>query len=236
MVIGVIVGGLLGLGISSIQKPEYEAISIFSFSIDYSRTGLLTDIEEDQAMEIVGDLIKSTDVMKQVEIKAASQGLVIDGYEIQKNFIAERKFDQWNLKVRNGTAETAAQLVNLWSEEVKSALEKAHQASWKADALHRYILSLESCYQQSTSGLAGQPLCQASNRMELLEEMEKSGKDLQNWQNDAKGIFPGLNFLWAQHADVPDKPIQHSRGSLILAGCLAGLLSAFLIAEFTYKI
>jgi hypothetical protein len=44
--------------------------------------------------------------------------------------------------------------------------------------------------------------------MELLEEMEKSGKDLQNWQNDAKGIFPGLNFLWAQQADVPDKPIH----------------------------
>ncbi len=41
LVIGVILGGLAGLGVSSILPPEYETTSVFSFSIDYSRNRVI---------------------------------------------------------------------------------------------------------------------------------------------------------------------------------------------------
>ncbi len=113
---------------------------------------------------------------------------------------------------------------------------KCPAGSWKADTLHRYILSLESCFQQSTSVLPAQPLCLASNRLELQAEMQKSGEDLVRWQEESRGIFPGLNFTWVQEAPVPDSPVQHSHGGLVLAGCLTGILAALIISLFIYKI
>jgi hypothetical protein len=236
IVIGVILGGLFGLAVSSKLSAEYETKSVFSFSIDYARTGLLTDIEEDQAMEIAGDLINSTQVFQATQTRADAMGLKITSEEFRSRLTAERRFDQWLLKVRWNNPETAARLANLWSETTLEAMQSAQQAAWKADSLHRYILSLESCFQQSTSGLPAQPLCQASNRSELQTEMQKSGVDLQRWQNDSKGIFPGLNYTWAQEASVPDAPIQHSQGSLIFAGCLIGLMASAIISLFVLKI
>ncbi len=236
LVIGVILGGLAGLGVSSILPPEYETTSVFSFSIDYSRTGLLTDVEEDQAMEIAGDLINSTDVLKRTLTRAKELGLTVEPGDFKTIFVAERRFGQWLLKVRWNDPETAARLANLWSEASHTALQNARQASWKADTLHRYILSLESCFQQSTSVLPAQPLCLASNRLELQAEMQKSGEDLVRWQEESRGIFPGLNFTWVQEAPVPDSPVQHSHGGLVLAGCLTGILAALIISLFIYKI
>jgi uncharacterized protein involved in exopolysaccharide biosynthesis len=232
LVIGVILGGLIGLAISSILQPQYEAVSLFTFSFDFARTGLLTDIEEDQAMEVAGDLINSTPVFQSVLSNAEESGIKIVPDDIRTRFVAERRFDQWLLKVRWNNPEIAAQLANLWSETSRDALMSAQQAAIKTNSLHRYILSLESCFQQSTSGLPAQPLCQAANRLELQAEMQKTGEDMQLWQNQAKGIFPGLNFSWAQEASIPKNPIQHERGSLVLAGCLTGLIAASIISLF----
>ncbi len=235
LVIGVILGGLIGLVISSWLKPSYESTAVFSFSIDYSRTGLLTDVEEDQAMEIAGDVINSSDVREIVAERANELDITVTSDQLQSDFIAERRFDQWLLKVRREEPSEAANLANIWGEASRTVLQNAQLAAWKADAIHRYILSLESCYQQSTSGLPAQPLCQASNSMQLQDEMERSGYDLAHWQELSRGLFPGLNFLWAQEAQAVDKPLQHSRGSLILSGCLAGFLAAAILSLFVFK-
>ena len=156
--------------------------------------------------------------------------------QIKSGSTAERRFNTWLLKVRWNNPEISARLSNLWSEATLSEFQKARQAALKADGLQRYILSLESCVQQSTSGLAGQPLCQSSNRLDLQTEMEKTGADLQRWQDESKGLFPGLNFTLAQQASIPTAPIQQSRGSLVLAGGLAGLIAAAILSLFFNKI
>jgi hypothetical protein len=232
----VIAGGLAGLVGSYFLSPQFEAASVFSFSIDYARTGLLTDIEEDQAMEVAGDLINSSSVVKTVTQRANELGISVTDEQIKAGFAAERRFDTWLLKVRWNNPESAARLSNLWGEETLTELQKARQAALKADGLQRYILSLESCFQQSTSGLAAQPLCQSSNRLDLQAEMEKTGVDLQRWQDESKGLFPGLNFTLAQQASIPTAPIQQSRGSLVLAGGMAGLIVSAILSLFFHKI
>ena len=236
LVIGAILGGVVGLGVSSFLRPDYEATAVYSFSFDYARTGLMTDIEEDQAMEMAGDIIKSTDVHKIVTVRAGELGIDISDEDIRIDLVAERRFSQWLLKVRRSDPNEAALLANIWGEAARTALQNAQEASWRADALHRYILSLESCFQRSTSIFPAQPLCQASNRMQLQEEFEKAGEDLANWQMMASGYFPGLNFSWTQEAQQPRSPVQFSKGSLGLGGCAAGFLISALLSLFLFKI
>jgi len=236
LVIGTILGGLMGQAATSVLKPVYETAAVFTFTIDYSRTGLLTDIEEDQAMEIAGDLIKSTDVFNDVISQASGMGIKLDEQLIRENFTAERRFSQWLLKVRADDPKIAANLSNLWSMVALEEFQKATRAAIQADGLHRYLLSLESCFQQSTAGMAAQPLCQASNRHKLQTEIQNSSADLLNWQTGSRGIFIGLNYSIAKEAETPDSPSQHSRASLVLAGGLIGLLVATLFMLFSRKI
>ncbi len=236
LVTGIIVGGLLGWFATSFIKPVYESTAIFSFVIDFARTGLLTDIEEDQALEIAGDLIKSTQVSRLIQKQASAHGIDIDDVYVQENFTAERRFNQWLLKVHSDDPHKATELANLWSQVSLAEFQKASMAAIKADGLNRYILSLETCYQQSTSGLAGQPLCRASDRNQLQAEIEKTGTDLQYWLQESRGIFAGLNFSLVQEAASPESPSQHSRGALVLAGALTGMLAVSLYLLFTYKI
>lgn len=236
LALGAILGGAIGLGISSILKPDYEAVAVYSFSFDYARTGLMTDIEEDQAMELAGDIVQSTIVYDAVAERAKELRISLSKDEIRDDFSAERRFSQWLLKVRRPDPGEAALLANMWGEAVRTSLYNAQQASWKADALHRYILTLESCFAQSTSGLPAQPLCQAANRLALQDEISKSGEDLARWTEMSLGFFPGLSFTWAQEAQTPVTPVQFSRGSVVFSSCMAGLLLSALVSLFIFKI
>jgi hypothetical protein len=236
LVICTFLGGITGFAVTAIIKPVYETMAVFTFTIDYSRTGLLTDIEEDQAMEVAGDLIKSTGVLTEVIKQASASGIDLDHTRVQKNFAAERRFGQWLLKVRADDPATAASLANLWSRVTFTEFQKASLAAVKADGLQRYILSLESCYQQSTSGMAAQPLCHADDRTKLQAEMKNSSEDMQHWLSESQGIFSGLNFAIAEEAGIPVKPSQHSRGILVLAGSLTGLFAASIYVILAHKI
>jgi uncharacterized protein involved in exopolysaccharide biosynthesis len=66
--------------------------------------------------------------------------------------------------------------------------------------------------------------------------MENSGKDMQQWLSESRGIFSGLNFAIAEDAGKPVKPSQHSRGILVLAGSLTGLLAASVYIILAHKI
>ncbi|MEI8131842.1 MAG: hypothetical protein WCG34_05375 [Leptolinea sp.] len=230
LVLGVILGGAAGLAISALSQPIYEAVAVYTFSIDFARTGLLTDIEEDQVMEVAGDILKSSAVLENTIRTAGENGIQLSSTETGSVLLAERRFNQWLLKIHWKEPSVAAKLSNIWAEAARSALKNSEIAALKADSLQRHILSLETCLQNSTSGLPAQPLCQVSNHKDLLAEIQNSGQDLQEWRSQANGYFPGLNYTWSQEAQIPSAPIQHSRGGFTLAGGLAGLFAAAMLS------
>lgn len=230
LVIGVLLGGVAGLAVSALLQPVYEAVTVYDFSIDFARTGLLTDIEEDQAMEVAGDIIKSSAVLENTVKAAGENGLEITSVEAGSVFRAERRFNQWLLKVHWKDPSDTVKLANLWGESARTALKNSEMAALNADSLQRHILSLETCLQFSTSGLPAQPLCQVSNRKDLQLELQNSGKDLLDWRSKSNGYFAGLNYSWSQEPQIPSGPIQQSRGGLTLAGGLAGLFGAAMLS------
>jgi len=229
LVIGVLLGGIAGLAISALLQPVYEAVAVYTFSIDFARTGLLTDIEEDQAMEVAGDILKSTAVLENTIKAVGINGIQISSTETGPVFFAERRFNQWLLKTHWKEPSVAAKLSNIWAEAARSALKNSEIAALNADSLQRHILSLETCLQNSASGMPAQPLCQASSRKDLQAELQFSGNDLLDWRSKANGYFPGLNYTWSQEAQTPASPIQQSRGGLTLAGGLTGLFGAAML-------
>ncbi len=64
LVIAMIAGGLLGWGVTTFKHPLYEADAVFTVTIDYTRTGYLSDIQEDQAMRGIGSLIGSDYILQ----------------------------------------------------------------------------------------------------------------------------------------------------------------------------
>ncbi len=109
-----VIGGLCGLGASKIMAPIYETRAVIAVTIDYTRTGALSDIQEDQAMRGLGSAIDSDAVREQVRQKAEQAGISIDRSSMAKNFTLERDDFRWFLRVRDSDAERAATLANLW--------------------------------------------------------------------------------------------------------------------------
>jgi uncharacterized protein involved in exopolysaccharide biosynthesis len=64
MVVFMLLGGGVGYSISLTIPPKFETKAVISVAIDYTRTGFLTDIEEDQTVEIIGDVISSDEVIQ----------------------------------------------------------------------------------------------------------------------------------------------------------------------------
>ena len=84
LVLMMIIGGLLGLFFHGFSSAIYEAHARFMVTIDYTRTGYLSDIQEDQAMRGIGSLIGS-DLILQRTVKAAqSSGLDISFDELKQ--------------------------------------------------------------------------------------------------------------------------------------------------------
>ena len=87
-----------------IVPAKYEAQAEINLAVDFSKTGQITDIEQDQIVEMVGDICKSDNVINQVleNYSAFSQ---IDFDQMAK---LERRNMQWVFKVRHADAAIAS--------------------------------------------------------------------------------------------------------------------------------
>jgi len=91
VVICMVIGGLCGMGGSKLLIPIYETRAVIAVTIDYTRTGALSDIQEDQAMRGLGSVIDSTQVREQVLMNAQAAGISIDETNLSVNFTLERE-------------------------------------------------------------------------------------------------------------------------------------------------
>ena len=116
LVVFVFLGVAAGWLFHSLRGPVYEARAEITSSIDFSKTGELSELQEDMAVVLIGDVIKSSPVITEVISSASSQGLTIDLEEFSKNKFLERSNNHWVLIIRWEDPERTAQLANLWAD------------------------------------------------------------------------------------------------------------------------
>jgi len=110
-------GGLIGWSVHFFQPPVYEAHAEIIITLNNNASPLLSQYDEDLAINTAGGLIPSNTVIEGVIGKARLQGINLDVSKVQQSFIAEREDSSWILRVRNSNPETAAILANLWAEQ-----------------------------------------------------------------------------------------------------------------------
>lgn len=226
----IVAGGLVGLLIYSLRAPVYEAIASISSSIDYVATGPMSQLEEDVALNGVGDMIISRKTINLVVETARAKGITTSVEELKQTSVLERRVNVWVLRVRGTDPQRAAQLANIWIDQGEEALLTAYDHAVKAEHLDRYLRSLEACLSEVAVSEPSGGLCEKIRFTDLQDDLAKTGKLLVQERQGSRTIFPGLRIGTVEHAAVPSKPVLYGRNQTVLAGALIGfLLSIWLV-------
>lgn len=226
-----ILGAAGGLAAQRLRAPLFEAQAVISLNIDDARTGYLTDVEEDRAVEVVGDVIDSTGVVDTVLEKAAEQRIQISAESFRSQSQKERMNYRYLLRVKDPDPQRAAVLANLWAEASYASLTEAYQHVIVAEGLTRYEASLVSCLEQSVLILPSQPKCAFSNLAEVQAELEQTSAAIQQERLAGQGLYAGMIFSLSQEALVPSAPVRYQQGLLAAAGGLIGFLFGLLVVQ-----
>lgn len=223
--IGVAAGWLIHL-----TRPEvYQARGTITTSIDFNRTGALSEVQEDQLVGLTEDLMTIPETFNKAAEKARTEGIEIDGLGFRKIAQTDRSYDTWSLLVSHSDPYTAAKLANIWREVSYQELIEAYKHAVIAENLLRYMDSLSSCMEQSVAVDPVTAYCQPGNLEDLLVELDKTGKLAVEERTAAHGISTAILFSAGEPAQVPVRPAQSGKNLLLLGGALIGFLISFLV-------
>jgi len=166
-VAGLLAGALIGMALHYFVPVVYEASAEISVNLDFTRTGTLTDVEQDQALVLVGDLLRSSTLRQKLSAAAAVEGINLTPQEFDQAAAADRYGFRWTLRVRDRDAARAEKLANLWAQEGMLFLTDSSLAAFRAAQIRNYLSSLEYCYQQTTA----QPTSGATCPFNSLEQI-----------------------------------------------------------------
>jgi hypothetical protein len=225
-----IIGGLVGLFFHGFTPAIFEAHARFIVTIDYTRTGYLSDIQEDQAMRGIGSLIGSDLILQRTVLTAQSSGLEISFDELKQKSTLERGEFDWIIRFRDKDAHKAAELVDLWANQADQELKKASSHALRAEELLNYLDSIETCLQRTTLGNEAKVPCSFQNLPIILEEIQKTGEIAYQEKEASRGLMPALSINLVEKSQVPQIPFLFNRNAFVLAGSLIGLLLGVFIS------
>jgi uncharacterized protein involved in exopolysaccharide biosynthesis len=218
-----LLGGAVGYGFHAFHPPVYESTSKISFNIDYTHSGQLSDVEEDQMLGVTGDVIGSTAVLEKVIQSAQAQGISIDLPALKQSVFQERKAYIWVMRVRQSTPQQAAALAGLWGDAAYAALTDYRSHSLNAAMLQRNLDGLVSCLQQSVAELPAQAMC--SQDFPVIQDgIKQVGASLQAEQLAGQGISPALEFTQPDNSGQQSRPVIYGRNQMVLAAAVIGFI------------
>ena len=224
------VGGLLGLGLSSLRPPIYEAVAVVGVGIDYGRTLPLDDEAMRHASDRAREVFLADEVLQTV---IAEAGLASGDRPIRVNTLRDslRLSDVgggWELGVRGPSPENSAELANLWADSSVHALEAAARHAWRAAELQAKWY-FAGCRLQPVTDAPESAVWACATAPDEYDP-EQALTQLEEEAALSRGIMPSMSFSTLQQADPPERPLTGSRGMAVLAGLLSGALAGVVAA------
>lgn len=223
--IGMLLGGIVGLILNGLVPPVYEAQAKFVVTIDYTRTGYLSDIQEDQAMRGIGSLIGSDFILQKMVDEANLVNADVSFSEIKKQSRLERGEFEWYIRIRDKDAQKATTLVNLWAEKADEVLKESLLHAFKAERLFQVLDSLEMCLQRVTIGVGSTALCTMNNIDQLILDIQTVGEKAYQEKEISRSLMPALAVDLVEKSRVPVQPVVFARNAFVLAGAMLGLIT-----------
>ena len=224
-----IAGGVLGLVFSNFQSPIFESKAVFSITIDYSRTGAVSDIQEDQAMRGIANVIGSDDVLQKTLDYAKKEGLDITIQEFKQKSFLEREGFSWTLRVRDRNPQVASDLVNYWADNADLIIKDATYHALRADSLIKYLDSLEYCLERTTAFNESYVPCTFPSLLAILKEIQTTGENAYKEKDASLGMMAALSIQLVEKGRVSSSPVIFRRSALVFAGSFIGLLIAVIL-------
>ncbi len=225
-------GVILGLIAFQIQPPLYEARAEIALNVDLSRTGTLSDRNQDILINTTGRLMASAPIMDDLRQQAIQQDWLADASNPQQMFFIERKAESFVLRVQHRNPQAALALTDHWSDLALRALETASFYALQADHLERYLDSLTICLNQQAIRGVEISACPFQNLQQIEAEIVQTGEKILTAREKARGLIPGIRFTLTQPAALLPEPVQFQRSAYLLAGALIGLVLALFAIHF----
>jgi hypothetical protein len=227
--IGMISGGICALTLSGFLPPIYESSASFSVTIDYTKTGFLSDVQEDQAMRGIGYVITSDDLIKQVVSDVQTQKGSYSRDQFEKESSLDREEFLWTLRYRSADPKFANDVVFAWMERSKDLLQDGLMHAQIVDSETKILWGLEECLERATGQVSVETLCGFASTNELVNEIANISSSIQKEKMVALGLFSPLAVQVVKQPQVPFYPVRHQRNLFAFAGIVSGLLISILI-------
>ncbi|HOU44104.1 MAG TPA: hypothetical protein PLS77_06225 [Anaerolineaceae bacterium] len=226
-----ILGACFGELFHHLQPPIYEASAKILVSIDFTRTGKLTELEQDQAIFMVIGHVNAKPVFDEVAARAESADIDINSARLVEVTSNERKSNTWQLKVRHPDPEIAAILANYWAQAAIQKIDSLYVHALMAETYQKQLDALTECLLLNLSTDPVTAACSTQSPAALQENIQLISATVQDEKNASMGIIPGMIYSLGDPADIPEKPANFQRGNLLLAGMLIGFLAGILLTE-----
>jgi len=220
-----ILGGFGGLLFSHLQPALYESSAAFGVTIDYTQTGALSDVQEDQAMRGVGSVLLSDMLIEETLQQFNDQGgLDLGEEEFRSNAFADRGDFRWVIRYRDTDPERALRIVKQWAESAQTQFNEYLAHAQTAETYLRAMDDLRGCFQ---AGAAGdyENFCGFGSSDSLLMEIARLSEMTQQEKMSSQGLFYALSVNLIQEAELPAAPVRYQTAILVLSGALCGLLA-----------
>lgn len=133
-----VLGGLIGLAVSFLTPPAYQAEATFYASIDFTQINfenmvgeygdplIFTQYDEDLALQIVERVLyaERQEALRFAQMLDAS----LDGQTFREDMQIQRYLARWHLRYRHEDPEIAQAIVNHWASIGMAALEDAQES------------------------------------------------------------------------------------------------------------
>ena len=228
-----LVGALVGLIISLVLPPKYEAVSILTTNLDVVTSTNVTEIMIDAQVDIVGTLVFHPDVVERVQQSLSEVGITYTASELINKTKIERRLMSTLIKVRDTNPEVATLVATTWAEKTYERLAEAYPHALALSEAKASQAMLTSCLEDPLK--QDLPFCQ-SLTPEIVAKLQNETETVILEESPLSlGLTGELNVSQYQPATIPDSPIAFERSMLILAGALAGLALSLLLGEVVTK-
>jgi hypothetical protein len=213
-------GAFIGFLFSYIMPAKYEAQAEINLAVDFSKIGIVTDIEQDQIIEMVGDICKSDIVISRL-IERVPEFTEDD---FSQMYALERRNMKWVLKMRHTDAEFVSEVVHNWQAISYEEIQFAYEHAILVDSYTDYLNTLSGCFEQSVAQPSGATACSFLTMPELQDEITKIAVKIKEEQKLSQGISPAISVSVTNQEKQPAQQVSGIKVWLILAGGFIGFL------------
>ncbi|HHV06078.1 MAG TPA: hypothetical protein GXX60_06135 [Anaerolineaceae bacterium] len=227
IVVFIIIGSLIGYGISFFKTPLYEATALVTTNMHLNPAGPVNEFMLDAQINHIGDLYFNKTVVQKLLETENENGLNISFDELKNIASVERRMLSSLIKVRHADPVIASQIASDWAEILYKTLQDAYPYAVKVSIAKNKLLLLEKCASAKPSeNNDWKQVCEWINEDDIEQSISEAEDIIINNSDRTFGLSDYLNISQWQPAEIPTKPISYHRGSMVFAGGVIGFILA----------